>query len=153
MCSFWVVVFFYHSSIFLLWYFILQWLRNPRKKAFISLNVTLKWDSITNRVPTKPSQYQLFYSSLLKCKITGFLTHDCRRRKKFNLILKGHFHFSDSTMVLRYGSLHIKTLKKNYFSVLNFCSVLTFSIMWYLLKFEFLKSRSMRSKCDTVSNV
>lgn len=125
----------------------------PAKRHFISLNVTLKWDSITNRVPTKPSQLQLFYSSLLKCKTTGFLTHDCRRRKKFNLILKGHFHFSDSTMVLRYGSLHIKTLKKNYFSVLNFCSVLTFSIMWYLLKFEFLKSRSIRSKCDTVSNV
>lgn len=125
----------------------------PAKRHFISLNVTLKWDSITNRVPTKPSQYQLFYSSLLKCKTTGLLTHDCRRKKKFNLILKGHFHFSDSTMVLRYGSLHIQTLKKNYFSVLNFCSVLTFSIMWYLLKFEFLKSRSIRRKCDTVSNV
>lgn len=103
--------------------------KSPQKRHFISLNVTLKWDSITNRVPTKPSQLQLFYSSLLKCKITGFLTHDCRRKKKFNLILKGHFHFSDNTMVLRYGSLHIKTLKKKYFSVLNFCSVLTFSIM------------------------
>lgn len=152
MCSFWGFFFIITAYFCYDILFFSDW-EIPAKRHFISLNVTLKWDSITNRVPTKPSLYQLFYSSLLKCKITGFLTHDCRRRKKFNLILKGHFHFLDSTMVLRYGSLHIQTLKKNYFSVLNFCSVLVFSIMWYLLKFEFLKSRSMRSKCDTVSNV
>lgn len=152
MCIFWVV-FFYHSSIFLIWYFVLQWLRNPRKKAFYFLKCDFKMGFNYEQSSHKTISITIIYSSLLKCKTTGFLTHDCRRKKKFNLILKGHFHFSDNTMVLRYGSLHIQTLKKNYFSVLNFCSVLTFSIMWYLLTFEFLKSRSIRSKCDTVSNV